>query len=164
MIYLLGDHLYQWDGNRQVLLDGEDAEAETVSFAHYGSTCSALVVEVQEVDGNKVADIPNMLLQCDADIYAWTWADTKTISAKRLSVKPRNRPADYMYVPTKVIAMEQLKEWIEELLGDIDFASNYELLSNKPSIEGVELIGDRKMDEFGLKPITSEHIQAQFID
>lgn len=43
---------------------------------------------------------------------------------------------------------------------DLNYSGgNYESLSNKPSINGVTLAGNRTFEELGLQPITSEDIQ-----
>ena len=40
--------------------------------------------------------------------------------------------------------------------------SDYNLLSNKPSIEGVELIGDKTYEELNLRSITNSDIESLF--
>lgn len=162
MINLIGDYLYQWDGNRQVMLDESDADATEVHFAHYRSGGDAVDVEVQDVDGVKVADIPNCLLQQPYDIMVWTYKDAKTLAAKRLEVIPRNRPSDYFYVPTVVLGITQLKQWISDLLSSEDFGNDYTYMIHKPSIEGVELDGDKPLSEFGFVDIESSQIKAMF--
>ena len=37
---------------------------------------------------------------------------------------------------------------------------NYEILRNKPSVEGIELIGDHTLTDFGVTPISNMDIQA----
>lgn len=40
--------------------------------------------------------------------------------------------------------------------------SNYEALTNKPSIEGVVLIGDKSLTDFGEKPLSNIEIKTIF--
>lgn len=56
-----------------------------------------------------------------------------------------------------------------ELRGGMDMGgisvvcnTDYEELDNKPSIEGVELIGDRLLTEFGEKPLSNIEIKTIF--
>lgn len=166
MIKIIGEYLYQWDSNRQVYLDGEDAEAETAHFANSCSLDNALVVEVKEdEEGHKVADIPNSLLVNGHNIWCWTWATSRTLDAVALYVTRRNKPSDYIYTPTEVVTIESLKEWVREELEsmkDIIGNNNYINLENKPSIEGVELIDDRKLSEFGILLAENSDIDSLF--
>lgn len=164
MIRLFGDTLYQWDLNRMVVLDGEDAEASQVHFAHVESPDDALIVEVKDWGGMKVADIPNCLTVLDRNIHVWTWLDDDTISGVDIYVQGRNRPSDYAYTPTEVLTMESLKEWVRKALEDfkIQTATDYMDLKNKPSIESVELVNDRKLEEFGIEIATHERIDQIF--
>lgn len=40
--------------------------------------------------------------------------------------------------------------------------TDYEQLENKPSIEGVELVGDRTLGEFGERPLSNVEIKTVF--
>ena len=161
-IRVLDGILWQWDGNRKVQLDGKDAEASEVHFAKHGSRENAMTVEVQDIEGMKVADIPNILLQDPRTILVWTWKSEKTLEGNKFTVRERNRPSDYVYFPTKVVGMETLKEWVYELLQDLKLEYNYEKLANKPMIEGVILSGDKSFADLGLKDVESDYIHELF--
>lgn len=166
MIRIIGNTLYQWDSNRQVLLTDIDADANEVHFAQVCSHDNALVVEVKEdEDGNRLAYIPNSFLVQSKNIYCWTWGIDKTISFVTLYVTKRNKPSDFIYTPTEVITIEALKEWVRnqiESMKDIVGNNDYVNLKNKPSIEGVELDGDRKLLEFGISLATNNDIDDMF--
>lgn len=159
------DTIYQWDSARQVVLTEEDAEATQVHFAQYCSAATALVVEVRDEDGAKVADIPNAYLTEHKDICIWTWLDDQTISGTRVKVKPRARPVDYVYTPTEVLNYEHLKQWLLDMFQEfkVQAATDYNTLENKPRINGVELVEDKSFDELGIQKVTDEDIDALFV-
>ena len=164
-IQIYGDDLYQWDIDRSVIIQNDDT-IEQVHFSHCKEDGRALVVETRKDDlGNLLAYIPNSLLTSPRDIYVWTWKDEHTISGMcKLQVHARPRPDNYIYKPTDVLTLEAVVQWVKDFIEDyaLQNATNYEVLINKPSIEGVELIGDRKMTEFGVVPLSFEKIDALF--
>ena len=164
MIKVIGSYLYQWDSNRQLLLTGDLENCSQVHFAHLFQDDKALVVEVKDVDGQKVADIPNLLLMDGSDIWAWAWKEDHTLSGKRLEVTRRTKPSTYIYTPSEVLSYEELKKWLEEELAKLkpEGISDYTNLTNKPSIEGIVLDGDKLMEDFGLKTIDNEVIDSWF--
>lgn len=165
MIKVVGDRIYQWDLFRQVVLTGDDAKASQVHFAHCHSSEQALVVEVEEnEDGLLVATIPNTLLMEHRDLLVWTWKDEDTISGKRFEVIRRNKPAGYIFTPSEVLTMESLKQWVVDELEKFkqDTLLDYTQLENKPSIEDVELVDDRKLTDFGMNIISTDAIDKMF--
>ena len=51
-------------------------------------------------------------------------------------------------------------EWVKssESTGPI----NYESIENKPSINGIQLVGDRSLAELGIDTITAEYVQSRY--
>lgn len=167
MIALVGDRLMQWDTGREVELTGPDAEAEVVQFAQYCSTAKALVVATRRVaPGVRRAPVPNVYLQGRKSVCAWTWADDRTISGTRFPVHARARPSNYVYTPTEVRDYEDLRQWVLDLLQTlvVEGTTDYELLHNKPRINHVELVGDRRLDEIGIDTATDLDIDGMFAD
>lgn len=164
-IQIYGDDLYQWDVDRMVVIPNSPG-IQQVHFSHCKEQGRALVVETHDdEEGNLVAYIPNSLLTSPRDIYVWTWKEEHTISGLcRLQVHARPRPDNYIYKPTDVLTLETVVDWVKEFVENwaIETATNYEVLQNKPSIEGVELIGDKKMTEFGVVPLSFDKIDALF--
>ena len=48
-------------------------------------------------------------------------------------------------------------EWIKP-----SYAIDYESIKNKPSINGVQLVGDRSLAELGIDTITAEYVQSRY--
>lgn len=105
---------WQWDLGCKVLTD-----QPYVHFAHLHDA-EALVVEA--VDGE--AEIPNILLQDSQDIYAWAYDGArvrqgcKLSGGMRIPVNARPRPQGYIYEPTQVMELEELKEWVKEQIAE----------------------------------------------
>ena len=156
--------LYQWDSGRRVVLTGDDAKATQVHFAQYCSVAKALVVEVKDEDGKKFADIPNVYLTEHKSICVWTWDADQTISGVRFRVKPRARPSDYIYTPTEVLNYESLKQWLLDQFQqfEVQIATDYNTLANKPRINGVELVDDKSFNELGIETATDKEIDDLF--
>ncbi len=113
MIQLIGGSLYQWDLNRQVLITSERAIDE-VHIARKGDK-EALVVEAKNVDGEIVADIPNILLQTSDSILVYIVSDDITIEYCSFSVNEKPKPADYIYTESEVLTWAALDERIQRL-------------------------------------------------
>lgn len=160
-IRVYGGDLYQWDVDRQVVI--KDENIIQVHFSHCQKDGRALVVEpAKDDEGNLLAYIPNSLLTAPMDIYAWTWNDEHTISGfYRLKVIPRPRPDNYIYKPTDVITLESVIEWVKDYVTHVN---EYPTLNDKPSINGVELLGDMSLSDLNIEPISNETIEALFAD
>lgn len=164
MIELKGGDLYQWDQGRVVILTEKDAEANEVHFARYCSDPKALILPVKtNEDGEKYADIPNAFLCYDQTLCVWTWLDDKTISGSKFLVIKRARPIDYVYSPTEVLNYEHLKQWMLNQFKNLELkVQDYETLKNKPRIEDVELVGNRKLKELGIDLVSDQDIDDLF--
>ena len=111
MITLIGEHLYQWDSNRCVEV------SQPVDEVHfYNSRCGdALVVKPTTVDGVTTAPIPNILLQEAYKIYVCPVTEDQTLSRTVLTVRQRQKPADYVYTETEVMSYQALEKRIMAL-------------------------------------------------
>lgn len=166
-IQIYGDDLYQWDIDRMVILP-YDSDIEQVHFSHCKEDGRALVVETRKGDsGLLLAYIPNSLLTSPRDIYAWTWKNEHTESGVyKLPVHSRPKPDNYIYKPSDVLTLESVIDWVKKYVEEYSYeaATNYEALSNKPSIEGVELVGDVKLEDIGVVPLSFEQIDSIFVN
>lgn len=162
LIRPVGGPIWQWDLNRTVEVRGS-RPGSTVHFAVSGQD-EALVVEVREEGGSAVADVPNLLTVEGEPIYCWPVDGDRTLGVQMLPVRPRTRPQGYAYEPTEVVTIEALKQWVEDQIASIEtgLGLSYEKLADKPSIEGVELTGDRAFSELGMREATAEDIDAMF--
>lgn len=103
---------YQWDLDRKLIV--EDVSINEVHFGNRTDNIS-LVCEVYELDGMRVADVPNILLQENwrINVYAYDINYTKYDAA--FDVVKRNKPADYVYTETEIKNYDELLERIEQL-------------------------------------------------
>lgn len=104
-IALVGGHLYQWDTDRKVKICGCGCTA--VDEVHFSNPRdpTALKIEPVEEDGELVASIPNILLQKPKSINVYVVVASengeRTAYNKTFSVRPRERPEDYVYTETE---------------------------------------------------------------
>lgn len=111
------EQLFQWDLNRQIIVS--DPTVDEVHFSNGTSDCS-LVVGVEEVEGLRLANIPNILLQnaWPIKVYAYCGA-AYTKTCHTFKVMSRSKPDDYVYTETEVKRWEDLAREIEELIDDV---------------------------------------------
>ena len=115
------EHLYQWDLDRQVIV--EDPTITEVHFCNRTDDCS-LVVEVleihfqvngQELQVVRAANVPNILLHNSFDIRVFGYDGKATLHDKIFKVKPRTKPSDYAYKETEIKSYEYLENKINEI-------------------------------------------------
>lgn len=107
------DELFQWDINRQIIVS--DASIDAVHYSNRTDN-SALVVEVKEKNGLRVADIPNILLQESWDINVYGYCNGYyTKQAARIKVNPRTKPESYVYTETEVLNYNTVMEKIDAI-------------------------------------------------
>ena len=106
-------HFFQWDLNQKLLV--EDASVVEVHFCTRACN-EALVVEVKEVDGARIAEVPNILLQKAFDLKAYAYTGEEyTKHCEIFEVVSRTKPTDYIYSETEVKKLETLENEIEKL-------------------------------------------------
>ena len=122
------DELFQWDINRQIIVS--DASIDAVHYSNRTDD-SALVVEVKEKNGLRVADIPNILLQESWDINVYGYCDGYyTKQAARIKVNPRTKPESYIYTETEVLNYNTVMEKIDKVENNIGGAVQDYLIKN----------------------------------
>lgn len=105
------EHFYQWDANQKLVIDDD-----VVKEVHYDNgTGDALVCGVYDLDGVRVADVPNILLQTYWDIKVYAACEDCVRYARTIKVEKRNRPDDYVYTETNIKRYEDLEKRIEKL-------------------------------------------------
>lgn len=120
------DKFFQWDLNQRLVVVNED-----VKELHFTNalTAEALITEVYELEGLKVADVPNILLQIDWDISVYGGCGECVREMARFKVEPRAKPSDYVYTETDVKnydALEKRVAALEELgPGSVDLDDYY---------------------------------------
>ena len=122
------DELFQWDINRQIIVS--DASIDAVHFCNR-TDVSALVVEVKEKNGLRVADVPNILLQESWDINVYGYCGGHyTKQAAKIKVNPRCKPESYVYTETEVLNYNTVMEKIDRVENNIGEAVNDYLIKN----------------------------------
>lgn len=111
---------YQWDTGQILIIEG----AESCNEVHFcnGQMETALICRIREEDGQRVADVPNILLQRDMSVTAYLFcygADgTETRHAKRFDVLPRPKPESYVYTQTEILTYSYLDQRLKDLEGE----------------------------------------------
>lgn len=101
------EYFYQWDLDRQITV--EDSSITEVHFCNRTDDCS-LVVDV--TDG--IANVPNIILTNSFDVRVFGYDGKATLHEKTFKVKPRTKPADYVYVETEARKFDELMAKAEE--------------------------------------------------
>lgn len=133
---------YQWDLDRQLIVEVECTE---VHFTQDG--ISALVLAPYKLEGVRVVDVPNILLQSVRPITVYAYIEEPdggyTKCGTTLYVVPRAKPDDYVYTETEVLTWRSLEERVEKLEqgGGGGGGGKWELLNDvtAESVASVEL-------------------------
>ena len=103
---------YQWDLDRKVVV--EDESINQVHFCNRTDECS-LVCDVYYLNGKRVANVPNVLLQTDWRINVYGYDKNYTKYSNMFEVVRRSKPADYVYTETEVKSFDDLAERIDQI-------------------------------------------------
>lgn len=115
------EEFYQWDLDRRLIV--EDASIVEVHFCNRTDECS-LVCEVYDKDGERLVNVPNILLQTDWRINVYAYDGQATKHSTTFKVNRRSKPADYVYTETEVLRYEDLEKRIENLETDMQDCNN----------------------------------------
>ena len=103
---------YQWDIDRKLII--EDSSINQVHFCNRTDSCS-LVCEVYEENGQRLVNVPNVLLQNDWRINVYGYDKNYTKHSAVFDVVKRSKPADYVYTETEVKTYTELEERIDKI-------------------------------------------------
>lgn len=123
---------YQWDIDRKIVVD--DITINQVHFCNRTDECS-LVCEVYDLDGLRVADVPNILLQQDWRINVYAYDRNYTKHCEVYEVVKRSKPADYVYTETEVLNFDVLLEKMDNIEGSIESTVTDYLKENPPTTD-----------------------------
>lgn len=138
---IYGDRLsfYQWDTGQRLIVDGADM-CEEVHFVTR-TLNGALVVKIENQDGLRVANVPNILLQSAYPITAYVYyrnADNReTRYARVFGVKSREKPSDYVYTETEVLTYKKLEEKLDQMQGLIGDLTDLETESKDNLVDAI---------------------------
>lgn len=114
MVCVHGSPLYQWDINRQLLIDSADLGSDFVIHCCYTEDSNAPVVE-PIFDGDKVlVNIPNILLQRHGNLHIYVVVEGDTVYDTTFYVMARPKPDDYVYTETEILSYESLSKRMDE--------------------------------------------------
>ena len=111
-IYDGRSQFYQWDIDRKVIV--EDATINEVHFCNRTDECS-LICEVYDLDGLRVANVPNILLQDNWRINVYAYDTNYTKHCEVFEVVKRSKPADYIYTETEIKNYDDLAARVDEI-------------------------------------------------
>lgn len=106
------ERFYQWDIDRKLIVD--DTSINEVHYCNRTGDCS-LVCEVFEENGQRVVDVPNILLQTAWRIRVYAYDSKYTKHEELFDVNPRTKPADYIYTETELKNYADLEERLTAL-------------------------------------------------
>lgn len=151
------EQFYQWDLDRKLKVN--DTSVTEVHYCNKTGECS-LVCEVYELEGNRVADVPNILLQTDWDIRVFAYCADYTKVERRFKVNARTKPDTYIYTETEIFRVEKLVEeavaeainrddLINDVVNAIPKAENgsgeYGLVKLGSTAKGITLTADNEL-------------------
>lgn len=148
---------YQWDINQKVkVLD------DAVKELHFDNgTGKALVCAVYEYEGQRVADVPNILLQAYLSIRVYAYCGECVRYEKVYEVEKRSKPEDYIYTETEVKRYEDLEKRVYNLEqggADVDLTNYYTKAETDSLLEGLEV--DVDLSNYYTKEETDAAIDA----
>ena len=109
-------YFWQWDYNRKLIVDDGGA----CSQVHYcNGSGDSLVCRVRTDGDQRVADVPNILLQQDKPIKAYLYTEaadgTRTRSSHLFTVLARSKPEEYVYTETEVLNFSSISARMDKL-------------------------------------------------
>jgi hypothetical protein len=108
---------YQWDTGQRLIVECSDQCSE-VHFSFKDDNL-ALVSPIKEIEGQRMAAVPNILLQKEGTLYAYLFLINEDGSETRRSISftvlSRPKPESYIYTETEVLNYSNLAERIQEL-------------------------------------------------
>ena len=131
-IYDGREHFYQWDLDRQLVVD--DRSITQVHYCNRTGECS-LICECYELDGHWVADVPNILLQDNWRMRVYAYDGNATRYDDCFEIKARTKPDTYVYTETEVMTYERLEAKIDAMQDDIGQVVADYLKENPPVVE-----------------------------
>lgn len=139
-----GDRIYFWQWDTQQHLLVKAPECNEVHFTNSQSS-EVLTVKVrQTADGQRVADVPNILLQTPETIIAYLHHfhedDSHTEFEYKFQVMPRCRPSGYVYTETEVLSYSSLDKRVTFLEQTAAQGGSGETTAQTATVEITEVV------------------------
>ena len=106
---------FQWDLNQKVIV------SEKVDRVHFAINGRIEATEVKEIEGQNVADVPNIVLQSAGQLIVYAYiigeGDEETITKVQecFWIKGRPKPPDYVYTETEVLSYETIRKELADI-------------------------------------------------
>lgn len=110
MLCVYGSPLYQWDLNRQLLIDTVDIHSNFVIHCCHKDDTNALVIEPIFKDDAILANIPNILLQRSGFLRVYVVIEGDTVFDTSFYVIARPKPEGYVYTETEIYTVKEMVE------------------------------------------------------
>ena len=111
---------YQWDTGQRLIVECSDQCSE-VHFSFKDDNL-ALVSPIKEIEGQRMATVPNILLQKEGTLYAYLFLRNEDGSETRRSISitvlSRPKPESYVYTETEILNYSYLDERLKDLEGE----------------------------------------------
>lgn len=105
-------HFYQWDLDRKLIV--LDKTINKVYFCNRMSSCS-IVRTVYEVNGMRLVDVPNIVLQESFKMNVYGFDKNYTKHSAVFEIIFRTRPEDYVYTEEELKVWDELEERVAAL-------------------------------------------------
>lgn len=105
-------HFYQWDLDRKLIV--LDKTINKVYFCNRMSNCS-IVRNVYEVNGMRLVDVPNIVLQESFKMNVYGFDKNYTKHSAVFEIIFRTRPEDYVYTEEELKVWDELEERVAAL-------------------------------------------------
>ena len=141
-------YFWQWDTGQKLVVDNRNCGE--VHFDN-GTTENALVVQItSNQDGDRVAEVPNILLQTAKPLKAYLFQETEngamTSTLYTFQVIPRAKPEDYVYTETEVLNYSSLVRRIDQIerngVSDEQIANAFGKYLEENPVDGLPDVSD----------------------
>lgn len=153
MINVKNGSLYQWDINRVIEIDDSENTVSEVHCCREEDT-ESLVLPFERKGDIIEAVIPNVFLQTAERIYVYAVSnvndEVKTSEFKAFRVNERQKPADYVYEESEVLAYKKLENEIRTLA------------KNKADLDGEGKIRVDQLPDIIIKEESDGGVQADY--
>lgn len=147
--YIICQPAVQYDTGQQLKINNlpPDCEAHWV----YESMPADVEVDVRQFEDG-ICDIPDLCFLTSGEvkclIYQKGEQANETLAEILMTVKPREKPTEYIESDDVPRLQDLIQEEIHKYTLD---GGNYEELNNKPSINNVELVGNKNLKDLNIQ-------------
>ncbi len=103
--------LFQWDTGRMLMVNAE------IDQVHFAKNPFGRSIDADVTDG--VVRIPDILLQTSGELNVWGFVGAPQNGYTKISkvfvIKPRNKPADYVFTPPEQTTLSEILQRIDKL-------------------------------------------------